>query len=84
MGNEPVWRARFDFLDARRWADAEGKRNEPLLGGNGVQNRGSGKNVVGLRQERDGFGRGGMGGNANRTLGRIGRARMVMRGERYH
>jgi hypothetical protein len=56
LGYEPLYGAtEIDFLDARRRADAEGKGNETLLGGNGIQNRGGGENVVGLRQDGDGF-----------------------------
>jgi hypothetical protein len=85
LGWEPVWgELRFDFLDGRRRADAEGERNETLLGGNRVENEGGGKNVVGLREDGDGLGRGRMGGDADGASGRVGRARMVMRGECQH
>jgi hypothetical protein len=79
VGATKIW-----FLDARRRADAEGERNEALLGGNRVQNRGDGKNVLGLRQDGDGFGGSGVRSGADSTLGRVSCARMVMRGKSHH
>ena len=76
-----VGSASIDFLGGGRRTNAEGKRYPALLGGNRIEHRGRGENVFYLRQGGDGFGRSGMGGDADGTFGCVGRARVVVRSQ---
>jgi len=67
----------FEFLDCRRWADAEGKGYKALLGGNRLQADGTNPNEDPVVQPGNRFRRSRMCSDADCTFQSVSRARVV-------